>query len=74
MNEEMRWITIWILSNTMMAGLSLTYFYLNHELHIYGISIIVGTLLSIVLSYSIWKYNQIKFVDKRTIIIQILRD
>lgn len=74
MNEEMRWITIWILSNVMMAGLSLTYFYLNHELHLYGTSILIGTLLSIVLPYCIWKYKQIKFVEKRTIVIQILKD
>lgn len=74
MNEEMRWITVWILVNSLMAGLSLTYLYLNHELHIYGTTVIIASLLSVVLPYSIWKYNQIKFVEKRKIIIQILND
>ncbi len=74
MNEEMRWITVWIVVNSLMAGLSLTYLYLNHELHIYGATVLVASLLSIALPYSIWKYNQIRFVEKRTIVIQILND
>ena len=74
MNEEIKWITVWILLNSLMAGLSLTYLYLNHELHIYGTMITIPFLLSIVLSYSICKYNQIKFVNKRTIVIKILND
>ena len=74
MNEEIRWITIWILLNTIMAGLSLIYLYLNHELHLYSMMATIPFLLSIVLSYGIWKYNQIKFVNKRTIVIQILDD
>jgi len=74
MNEEMRWITVWIVISSLMAGLSLTYLYLNYELHLYGTTVLVSSLLSVVLPYSIWKYNQIKFVEKRTIVIQILND
>ena len=74
MNEEMRWITVWIVVNSLMAGLSLTYLYLNHELHIYGTTVLVASLFSIALPYSMWKYNQIRFVEKRTIVIQVLND
>lgn len=74
MNEEMRWITVWIVINSLMAGLSLTYLYLNHELHLYGTTVLVASLLLVTLPYSIWKYKQIKFVEKRTIVIQILND
>jgi len=74
MKQEMKWITIWILTNTMLALLCLTYFYLNHELALYGKNIITIALLFIAVPYSIWKYNQMKFVEKRSIVIQILQD
>ena len=74
MKEEMKWITIWILTNIVMATLSLIYFYLNHELQMYGTWTVSLCLLSIILPYIVWKYNQIKFVEKNNIVIQILRD
>lgn len=70
----MKWITIWILSNTLLTTLTLIYFYLNKELEIYGILTMILGSLSIVLPYTIWKYNQIKFVEKNNIVIQILND
>jgi len=60
MKEEMKWITIWILTNTVMATLSLIYLYLNHELPKYGVWTISLCFFSIILPYLIWKYNQIK--------------
>lgn len=74
MKEEMKWITIWILTNIVMVTLSLIYLYLNHELHRYGTWTVSLCLLSIILPYTMWKYNQIKFVEKNNIVIQILRD
>jgi len=74
MKEELKWITIWILTNIVMATLSLIYFYLNHELQRYGAWTVSLCLFSIVLPYTVWKYNQIKFVERNNIIIQILRD
>ena len=74
MNEEIKWITIWILTNIVMATLSLIYLYLNHELLRYGLWTVSLCFFSIVLPYLIWKYNQIKFVERNNIVIQILRD
>ena len=74
MKEEMKWITIWILTNMVMATLSLIYFYLNHELTMYGALTVSLCLLSIILPYIVWKYHQIMFVERNNIIIQILRD
>ena len=74
MKQEMSWIGIWILVNFVMASLSLTYFYLSHELEQYGVSGIGMSLLSIILPYILWKYNQMKFVEKQEIVIQILND
>ena len=70
----MKWITIWILTNIVMATLSLTYLYLNHELQRYGVATVSLCLLSIILPYIVWKYHEIKFVERNNIIIQILRD
>ncbi len=54
--------------------LVLTYLYLSHDLHIYAFSIVSISSIVILIPYSIWKYKQIKFVDKKHIIIQILND
>jgi len=74
MKEEMKWISIWILTNIVMAALSLVYLYLNHELQMYGAWTVSLCLLSTVLPYILWKYNQMKFVEKNNIVIQILKD
>jgi len=74
MKEEMKWITIWIFANTVMAILSLIYLYLNNELPIYGTAVVSMFSFSIVFTYIVWKYNQIKFVEKNNIVIQILKD
>jgi len=74
MEEEMKWITIWVLANTVMLTLSLTYFYLNHELSIYWVWTGSLYLSSTTLPYLVWKYNQLKFVEKSNIVIQILKD
>ena len=74
MKEEMKWITIWIFSNTIMAILSLIYLYLSHELPVYGTLIVSMFAFSIVFPYIVWKYNQIKFIEKNNIVIQILKD
>ena len=74
MKEEMKWITLWIYGNTIMATLSLLYLYLNHELQMYGTLTSSAFLLMIALPYCGWKYNQIKFVEKNNIVIQILND
>jgi len=74
MKHEIKWITIWILSNAVLALLCLTYFYLNNELALYSTNILTVSLLFSVIPYSVWKYNQMKFVEKRSIVIQILQD
>ena len=74
MKQEMNWMTIWILTNAVLALLCLTYFYLNNELALYGTNIMTISLFSMIVPYSIWKYNQMKFVEKRSIVIQILQD
>ena len=74
MKQEMKWITIWILTDAALALLCLTYFYLNNELALYGSNIVSVALLCIVVPYTIWKYKQMKFVEKRSIVIQILKD
>jgi len=74
MKQEMSWMGIWILVNSMMATLILTYFYLSHELEQHGVSVIGLYLVSIILPYILWKYNQMKFVEKQEIVIQILKD
>jgi len=74
MKQEIHWISLWILMSTPMTLLSLIYFYLSHELTQYGVLILSIFLLTITLPYILWKYNQVKFVDKRTIVIQILSD
>ena len=74
MRQEMKWITIWILMNATLALLCLTYFYLNNELSLYSHHIITISLLCMAVPYCIWKYNQMKFVEKRTIVIQFLSD
>ncbi len=71
---DMKWITLWILSTTTLALLMLTYMYLNHQWEQYVIAISVLYGISTMLPYILWKYNQIKFVEKREIIIQILKD
>lgn len=70
----MKWISIWIMANSAIALLLLTYFYLNHELALYGVEVLMGFALLSFFPYILWKYNQMKFVEKRTIIIQILKD
>lgn len=70
----MSWMSIWILVNGVMATLILTYFYLSHELAQYGVSVTVFSLVSIILPYMLWKYKQMKFVEKQEIVIQILND
>jgi len=72
MKQEIRWITIWVLMNSMLAILSLVYFYLNHELALYGISTLGLLFIAIAFPYSLWKYNQIRFVEKKQIVIQFL--
>ena len=74
MKREMKWITIWMLMSIVMGILSLTYFYLNQELVLYGLSVLGVLLSSITLSYILWKYNQVKFIEKRKIVIQFLID
>jgi len=74
MKQEMNWITIWILTNAVLALLCLTYFYLNNELALYSTNILTISLLCMIIPYSIWKYNQMRFVEKRSIVIQILQD
>jgi hypothetical protein len=74
MKQEIHWISLWIWMSTAMALLSLIYFYLSHELTQYGILILGIFLPTVTLPYIFWKYNQIKFVEKRTIVIQILCD
>lgn len=74
MKPEMSWMSIWILVNGVMATLILTYFYLSHELEQYGVSVTVFSLVSIILPYMLWKYKQMKFVEKQEIVIQILND
>lgn len=74
MKEEMNWISIWIFGNSVMAFMSLLYLYLSHELHIFGMVTAGMFAFSIVLPYIIWKYNQIKFVEKNNIVIQILKN
>ena len=70
----MKWITLWILTTTTMTLLSLSYFYLSQELEMYGLLTCTLYLLGMGIPYILWKYNQIKFVEKRTIIIQVLKD
>jgi len=74
MKQEMKWISIWILANLALTLLCLTYFYLNHELAYYSTNIITVSLFFIVAPYTLWKYNQLKFVEKREIVIQFLKD
>lgn len=74
MKNEMNWITLWILMSSVIALLSLIYFYLNHELATYGMMVLMISSVSIVLPYSVWKYKQIRFVERRSIVIQILKD
>lgn len=57
-----------------MGLLSLVYFYLNHELGEYFVSIMGVTFFTAALPYAVWKYKQLKFVEKRSIVIQILND
>jgi hypothetical protein len=70
----MRWITIWIMANSTLLLLLLTYFYLNHELESYGLNVFGIFSILMGIPYLLWKYNQIKFVEKRSIVIQILQD
>ena len=74
MKHEMKWITVWILTNLGVGILSLLYLYLTEGLGLYGVWTVSVFLLSIVLPYGVWKYNQVKFVEKRMIKIQILND
>lgn len=74
MKEEIKWITIWIFANTVIAIMSLLYLYLSNELPMYGTLVLSICSLLIVFPYIIWKYNQIKYVEKRTLLIQILND
>ena len=74
MKEEIKWITIWILTNALLALLSIIYIYLNNELIQYLENIITLSLLFSIVPYTIYKYNQIVFVKKRSIVIKILQD
>ena len=74
MKEEIKWITIWILTNALLALLSIIYIYLNNELIQYLENIITLSLLFSIVPYTIYKYNQILFVEKRSIVIKILQD
>lgn len=74
MKQEMNWIGLWVLINVSMALLSLTYFYLNKELALYGDITIAVFIFLIVVPYSVWKYKRVRFVEKRSIVIQILND
>lgn len=74
MKEEIKWITIWIFANTVIAIMSLLYLYLSNELPMYGTLVLSICSLLIVFPYIIWKYSQIKYVEKRTLLIQILND
>lgn len=74
MKQEINWIGLWILINVSMAILSLTYFYLNKELTLYGDLAMTVFSLLIIIPYSIWKYKRVRFVEKRSIVIQILND
>jgi len=74
MKEEIKWITIWILTNALLALLSIIYIYLNNELIQYLENIITLSLLFSIVPYTIYKYNQIVFVEKRSIVIKILQD
>ena len=74
MIQEMKWITIWILLVGILAMLISAYFYLNNELSDYVYMIIATYILLILPPYSIWKYKQLKFVDKHSITIQMLHD
>jgi len=70
----MKWITLWILTLTAICSLLLTYFYLSDEWREYSFQLLIGYGFLIVLPYMLWKYNQVKFVEKREIVIQILKD
>ena len=70
----MKWITLWILTLTALLFLTLTYFYLNNEWREYSFQLLMGYSFLIALPYTLWKYNQVKFVEKREIVIQILKD
>jgi len=74
MKEEIKWITIWILTNVILALLSITYIYLNNELAHYIENIITISVLFSIVPYAVYKYNQILFVEKRIIVIKILQD
>ena len=74
MKNEMNLMTLWMLMSIAMAFLSLTYFYLNQELEEYALLIAGITFISIILPYSLWKYKRLRFVEKRSIVIQILKD
>jgi len=74
MKQTLKWIHLWILTVLALMFLVLTYLYLSHDLHIYAFSIVSISSIVILIPYSIWKYKQIKFVDKKHIIIQILND
>ena len=74
MKQEISWINLWILSNATLAILCLTYFYLNNEFAQYATYVMGMSLLSIAIVYSLWKYKQLKFVEKRSIVIQILQE
>ena len=74
MKNEMNLITLWALMSGAMALLSLTYFYLSHELEAYAVPVMGITFIAIAFPYCIWKYKQIRFVEKRSIVIQILQD
>jgi len=72
MKQEINWISLWMLICTTMVLLCLSYVTLNHEIEQYGANIISIYLLSTILPYIVWKYNQINFVQKRSIVIRAL--
>ena len=72
MKQEIRWITIWVLMSFVLAMLSLINFYLNNELALYSMSVLGVLCIAIAFPYSLWKYNQIRFVEKKQIVIQFL--
>jgi len=74
MKLEMNWISVWTLAMTALASLSLSYFYLSNAFMPHAETIFTYYILTITLPYIVWKYNQVKFVEKRSIVIQFLND
>lgn len=74
MKDELNWGYIWILLHTSILVLTLSYFYLNGELMLYKERIAWVYLSFLLLPYFLKKFKQRKYVQKRTIVIQILKE